>query len=1031
MSATRHPNGSEWRRWDLHVHTPFSALHNGFGDDLDAYAKQFFERAVELDIAVVGVTDYFILDGYETLKSIQSDHARLEALLGTDIATKAKSILLLPNLELRSSHLVEGHRVNFHILFSNEIPVTVIREHFFANLRFRLASDPENRDEERQLSRANLEELGRRLKEQHEPFAHLSDLVCGMQNVVISHEQALDALKAADTHFRKRYLFVVPVDEDLSSLSWNGQDHLARKTWYQKCHAYFSSNSRTRDFALGRFHESEEQCKSEFGSLKPCFHGSDAHTFEKLFVPDNDRFCWIKADPTFAGLRQTLTEPASRVFIGSRPDELLRVESDPTRYISAIELSRSATVQDDHQWFGDRLLPLNSGLVAIIGNKGGGKSALADIIAHAGRSRQSNHFSFLKKTRFLSLPAGVKAGFTATLHLRSGKELPAKLADETDHASEEIVKYIPQGYLDEICTEIKASGETQFDTELKTVIFSHVPEAKKLGEESLDELIHTTLSEKERRLSQLRDSLLDINEQIVSLGERLAPSYRTETEALLKSRNEEMEALREVKPAVVPEPEQDAGAQKELEGVNADLKNARDKWTAAVLEVRQCEDAEKRLRLKRLTAQRVRERIENFSREWDECKADLSEDLKSLEIQLTDLIKVEITLDGVRSLEQATSQEIEQIESQLDVEQEGSKAHLARKCKVAIEELEAKLDAPNRRYQEYLRAQEEWDEKVKLLNGDTEKPDSIEGAKERLRLIEEVWPKELASLRQSRQELLREIHGVLSQMVAIYEEFYKPVQEFIEQHPIAAEQGGLRFSAKIALSPGFYDRFLGSLDRSKRGSFQGKDEGDKRLKEEIQVADFTTPEGAEAFANRLEELLTTDEGDSTKPPREITSQLRSAFTEESILSLIFGLDYLEPRYELTWQGKSLEQLSPGERGNLLIVFYLLIDKRTCPLIIDQPEENLDNQTIAKMLVPCLKFAKGRRQVFVVTHNPNLAVVADADQVIHAEIDKADGNRITYTAGAIEEPIINKKIVDFLEGTKPAFDLRDAKYELFP
>jgi predicted ATPase len=300
-----------------------------------------------------------------------------------------------------------------------------------------------------------------------------------------------------------------------------------------------------------------------------------------------------------------------------------------------------------------------------------------------------------------------------------------------------------------------------------------------------------------------------------------------------------------------------------------------------------------------------------------------------------------------------------------------------------------------------------------------------------LRQIADVFPNVLTAKREQRVTLLKEIHCVLLEIVGVYEEFYKPVQEFIEKHPVAAEQGSLNFSAKVALATNFAERFLGSLDRSKRGSFQGKEEGERKLKEEALSADFKTAEGATSFANRLEELLKTDEGDAGKPQRDIKSQLRSSVTEDEVLSYIYGLEYLEPRYELTWQGKSLEQLSPGERGNLLIVFYLLIDKRTCPLVIDQPEENLDNQTIAKMLVPCLKYAKGRRQVFVVTHNPNLAVVADADQVIHAEIDKAGGNRISYTTGSIEEPIINRKIVDFLEGTKPAFDLRDAKYELFP
>jgi ABC-type lipoprotein export system ATPase subunit len=125
----------------------------------------------------------------------------------------------------------------------------------------------------------------------------------------------------------------------------------------------------------------------------------------------------------------------------------------------------------------------------------------------------------------------------------------------------------------------------------------------------------------------------------------------------------------------------------------------------------------------------------------------------------------------------------------------------------------------------------------------------------------------------------------------------------------------------------------------------------------------------------------------------------------------------------------MEQLSPGERGNLLLIFYLLVDRDDIPLVVDQPEENLDNQTVYKTLVPCIKDAKKRRQIIMVTHNPNLAVVCDAEQIIYAEMKKGQGNEVTYLSGSIEDPVINTKVVDVLEGTRPAFDNRDQKYSL--
>src|SRR6185312_14863460 len=98
-----------------------------------------------------------------------------------------------------------------------------------------------------------------------------------------------------------------------------------------------------------------------------------------------------------------------------------------------------------------------------------------------------------------------------------------------------------------------------------------------------------------------------------------------------------------------------------------------------------------------------------------------------------------------------------------------------------------------------------------------------------------------------------------------------------------------------------------------------------------------------------------------------------------------------------------------------------------PIIVDQPEENLDNQTVFHLLIPVIKKVKQRRQIIMVTHSPNIAVVCDAEQVIHAAIDRTQGNRIIYTSGSIEDLAINRRILDVLEGTRPAFDNRDGKY----
>jgi predicted ATPase len=166
--------------------------------------------------------------------------------------------------------------------------------------------------------------------------------------------------------------------------------------------------------------------------------------------------------------------------------------------------------------------------------------------------------------------------------------------------------------------------------------------------------------------------------------------------------------------------------------------------------------------------------------------------------------------------------------------------------------------------------------------------------------------------------------------------------------------------------------------------------------------------------------------------RDIFKQMRGQKSPVELYDYLFGFDYLEAKYDLKIDGKDLKELSAGERGGLLLIFYLMLDRRDVPLVIDQPEDNLDNKSVYEILVTFLKKAKRRRQIIMVTHNPNLAVVADAEQIIHVSIDKKNKlNDFDFKSGAIENPVINKAVVDILEGTLPAFDNRRLKYRKQP
>jgi DNA repair exonuclease SbcCD ATPase subunit len=99
---------------------------------------------------------------------------------------------------------------------------------------------------------------------------------------------------------------------------------------------------------------------------------------------------------------------------------------------------------------------------------------------------------------------------------------------------------------------------------------------------------------------------------------------------------------------------------------------------------------------------------------------------------------------------------------------------------------------------------------------------------------------------------------------------------------------------------------------------------------------------------------------------------------------LFGTDHITVRYEIVYDRIDIRKLSPGTRGIVLLLLYLALDEADDrPLIIDQPEENLDPKSVNDELVPLFIAAKTKRQVIIVTHNANLVINTDADQIVIA------------------------------------------------
>lgn len=1027
MSSPKYPRGSEWRKWDLQVHTPFSALSNGFGDDFDQYAKILLQKAVEQNIAAIGVTDYFSIEGYKRLRKLVSENDELEKLVGTEVAKRAQDILLLPNIELRTSVIItrpngKDSRVNFHLIFCDDIEPSAIEDHFLREIKFTAESNPGHPDERWSLSFTNLENLGKKLKAQHENFSHLSDLYVGMMNAVVTHEEVTGALERQASRFKDRFLIAVPADEDLSECSWNGQGHLTRKLLIQKSHILFSGNPGTRSFGLGKKHSTVQDFVNEFRGLKPCVHSSDCHSYETLFEPTEKRYTWIKADPTFQGLRQLLNEPEDRIFIGTMPPSIERVSSRPTRVVKTLSISKIPSSSLPERWF-DCSLTLNPELVAIIGNKGNGKSALADVLGLLGNTPRHASFSFLREDRFRD-PKNNKAkhfeaSFTWVDKTRDG---PVALDRDPDFEAVEKVRYIPQNYLEEICNEVGLGKGSRFYAELQQVIFSHVPESERLGCDTLDELLDQRGAEVKKTIDILVLELRDINKQIASHEERLSPQHRKILELQLAERQRELQAHEQTRPKEILKPEDDPTARQQSKETSSALEIKQKSLNEIEKGIAERKARDVQLAKKRATAEKLLGRLRNLRRQVDGVLTEAAAEFSELGLTTDQVVSIKLDTDPVDRIVKQTDEERSSIADELDLHKHESLEQRRLAIANEIQHLQNSLTATQRAYQDYLTKLREWQVTRDKVTGSAKVSGSIVHIEGLLAELNTV-PQTLRQLSRHRNKKALEIYNEKQKLRSYYENYYGAVQNFLSNHPLATDEH-FKVTFNVAMvQAGFSDAFLSKVNQRKVGTFSGVEEGGGELKALLDATNWSSCLSVLRFTRKLIKKLQRY-GDR---PLAIADQLKQGETAQDLYDLIFSFGYLSPIYRLTWDKKGLEQLSPGERGNLLLIFYLLVDRDDIPLVIDQPEENLDNQTVVKTLVPCMKDAKKRRQIVMVTHNPNLAVVCDAEQVIYAEIRKERGSEVTYLTGAIEDPVINKKIVDVLEGTRPAFDMREAKY----
>lgn len=354
--------GSEWRIWDLHVHTPFSLEHNyKCSHDEDIWEK-YIDALEHLpdDIKVLGINDYLFIDGYRKV----IDYKERGRLQNID--------LILPVVEFRLSKFCGNEkfkRINYHIIFSNDLTPDQIQQQFLNALTANYTLSPDYKQLwNGVISRESIEELGKKIiasAPEAERQRYGSPLKEGFNNLNLESTIIEKALSNASHIFEGKYITAIGKTE-WDDFKWNDNSIAEKKNIINRADIVFTAAESVEAYIKSK-NKLHEQKVNEL--LLDC---SDAHSFaDQIELKDRLGNCktWIKADTTFEGLKQILFEPEERVRIQDvKPDE-----KDIYKFIASIKL--------DEKGFWEGEIPLNSNLNTIIGGRSTGKSSLLKAIA--------------------------------------------------------------------------------------------------------------------------------------------------------------------------------------------------------------------------------------------------------------------------------------------------------------------------------------------------------------------------------------------------------------------------------------------------------------------------------------------------------------------------------------------------------------------------------------------------------------------------------------------------------------------------
>lgn len=200
------------------------------------------------------------------------------------------------------------------------------------------------------------------------------------------------------------------------------------------------------------------------------------------------------------------------------------------------------------------------------------------------------------------------------------------------------------------------------------------------------------------------------------------------------------------------------------------------------------------------------------------------------------------------------------------------------------------------------------------------------------------------------------------------------------------------------------------------------------------------------FVNQYESNLANVCGEFLSKALNYEIDYKNGYANENVVNELLNTNWFNISFELTYQNDEFSDMSEGKQAFVILKLLLEFSTKECPILIDQPEDSLDNRAIYNELVQYLRMKKTQRQIILVTHNPNVVVSADSENVIVANQNgknslNEDNFKFQYVNGSLENTRakdnenniilesqgIREHVCEILEGGKEAFENREKKY----